>query len=118
MIQVHDTSLFYNEVQLYKAEINECDTISAASEFVHNRKSYFTLLCQAYEYILTMPVTVASVGRLFSKTKIVKNRLRTKMNDERLKCFLLCTLEPLILDELCNNELARKWANNRTGHRI
>ena len=50
--------------------------------------------------------------------KIVKNRLRTKMNDAKLKCLLLCTLEPLILDELCNNELAKKWANNKTGRRI
>ena len=118
MIQVHDTRLFYNEVQLYKAEISECDTISVASEFVHNRKSYLPLLCQAYEYLLTMPVTIASVERSFSKMKIVKNRLRTKMNDERLKCLLLCTLEPLILNELCNNELAKKWANNKTGRRI
>ena len=111
-------SLFYNEVQLYTAEISECDTISAVREFVHNRKSYLPLLCQAYEYLLTMPVMIASVERSFSKVKIAKNRLRNKMNDERLKCLLLCTLEPLILDELYNKELAKKWANNKTGRRI
>ena len=55
-----------------------------------------------------MPVTIANEESSFSKMKIVKNGLRTKMNDERSNYLLLCRLEPLILDELCNNELATK----------
>ena len=65
-----------------------------------------------------MPVTIASAEKSFSKMKIVKRRLRTKINDERLNYLLLCALELLILDELCNNELAKKWANNKIGSRI
>ncbi|CAF4097276.1 unnamed protein product [Rotaria sordida] len=118
MLQIHDADLFYNEVQLYKTEIFECNTIFAANEFIHDRKLYIPLLCQAYEYLLTMPVTVASVERSFSKMKIVKNRLRTQMNDERLNSLLLCTLETSILDELSNNELAKKWVKNKAGRRI
>ena len=64
-----------------------------------------------------MPVTSASVEKSFSKMKIAKNRLRTKVNAERLNYLLLYTLELLILVELCNNELAKKWANNKTGGR-
>ena len=40
------------------------------------------------------------------------------MNDERLNYLLLCRLELLILDKLCNNELAKKWTNNKTGRKI
>jgi hypothetical protein len=40
--------------------------------------------------------------------KIVKNRLRTKIEDERLNSLLTCTLEILILDELSNSELTEK----------
>ena len=40
------------------------------------------------------------------------------MNDERLNYLLLYSLEPLILDKLCNSELAKKWANNKTGRRV
>ena len=40
------------------------------------------------------------------------------MNDEILNYLLLCTLEPLILDGLCNNKLAKKWASNKTDPRI
>ncbi|CAF4066398.1 unnamed protein product, partial [Rotaria sordida] len=118
MLQIHDADLSYSEVQLYKTEIFECNTIFAANEFIHDRKLYIPLLCQAYEYLLTMPVTVASVERSFSKMKIVKNRLRTQMNDERLNSLLLCTLETSILDELSNNELAKKWVKNKAGRRI
>ena len=37
--------------------------------------------------------------------KIVKNRLRTTMNDERLYSLLSCTLETLLLDEIQNTEI-------------
>ncbi len=65
-----------------------------------------------------MPVTVASVERSFSKMKIVKNRLRTKMNDDRLNSLLSCTLKTLILDEMNNREILEKWVKNKTGRRI
>ncbi len=65
-----------------------------------------------------MPVTVASVERSFSKMKIVKNRLRTKMNDDRLNSLLSCTLKTLILDELNNREILEKLLKNKTGRRI
>ena len=64
-----------------------------------------------------MPMTIASVERSCSKMKTVKNRSRTKINDERLNYLLLCTLKSLTLDELCNNDLAKKWTNNKTGSR-
>ncbi len=50
--------------------------------------------------------------------KIVKNRLRTKMNDDRLNSLLSCTLKTLILDEMNNREILEKWVKNKTGRRI
>ena len=98
--------------------VTECNSIIDASIFVHNRKTYLPLLARAFDYPLTMPVTVASVERSFSKMKIVKNRLRTTMNDDRLYSLLSCTLETLILDELQNTEILEKWLNNKTCRRI
>ncbi|CAF4027517.1 unnamed protein product [Adineta steineri] len=118
MIQIQDADLLYNEVQLYKTEICQCDTVAAANSFVHYRKSLIPLLYQSYEYLMTIPVTVASVERSFSKMKLVKNRLRTKMNDERLNSLMLCSIETSILDKLNNNELVEKWTKNKTGRRI
>ncbi len=88
MIQIDDSNLLFYEVQLVKIDLSECESILDASAFVHNRKSTIPFLAKAFDYLLTMPVTVVSVERSFSKTKIVKNRLRTKMNDDRLNSIL------------------------------
>jgi hypothetical protein len=118
MLQIDDCDLLYSEVQLFKTKICELETISLASKFVHERKLSIPLLAQAYEYLLTLPISVASVERSFSKMKIVKNRLRTKMNDERLHSLLTCTLETLILDQMDSKELVEKWSKNKTGRRV
>ncbi len=118
MIQIDDSSLLYYEVQLVKVDLSECDSIIDASVFVHNQKPSIPLLATAFDYLLTMPVTVASVERSFSKMKILKNRLRTRMNDERLYSLLSCTLETSILDELHHTEILEKRLNNKTGRRI
>jgi len=118
MIQIDDSSLLYYEVQLVKVDLRECNSILDASVFVHNRKSSLPLLAKAFDYLLTMPVTVASVERSFSKMKIVKNRFRTRMDDERLYSLLSCALETSILDKLDSTEILEKWLNNKTHRRI
>jgi hypothetical protein len=65
-----------------------------------------------------MPVTVSSVEKSLSKLKIINNRLRTKMDDEKLNALLTYTLETLILDKLSNSESAEKWAKNKSGRRV
>ncbi len=118
MIEIDDSDLLFCEVQLFKTEISECGTITNANEYIHKRKSSIPLLTQAYEYLLTLPVTIASVERSFSKMKIVKNRLRTRMDDDRLHSLLTCALEPLTLDQLNDEEIVEKWLNSKTGRRI
>jgi hypothetical protein len=90
------------------------------SEILRNPKKSRLKILRNWEkiHLLTMPVTVASVESSFSKMKIVKNRLRTTMSDERLYSLLSCTLETLILNEMQNTEILEKWLNNKTGRRI
>jgi len=47
-------------------------------------QSAFVNVCIAIRIFLTMPVTVASTERSFSKLKLVKNYLRFTMKQERL----------------------------------
>lgn len=47
---------------------------------------------------ITLPVSSASTERSFSKLKIIKNRLRTTMGEERLKGLMVTSSEADLLD--------------------
>ena len=55
--------------------------------------SSFGDVCAAYMLFLTIPVTVASCERSFSKLKIIKNYLRSTMSQERLSGLALLSIE-------------------------
>ena len=47
----------------------------------------------AYRLLLTVPVTVASVERSFSKLKLLKNYLRSIMSQQKTEWFDTCCIE-------------------------
>ena len=53
----------------------------------------FVNVCIAIRIFLTLPVTVASAERSFSKLKLVKNYLRSKMKQERLSGLAIMSIE-------------------------
>jgi hypothetical protein len=54
----------------------------------------------AYRILLTVPVTVASAERSFSKLKLLKNYLRSTMSQERLNGLAMCCIERNMLDSI------------------
>ncbi|KAM3370821.1 hypothetical protein ACQJBY_018262 [Aegilops geniculata] len=54
----------------------------------------------AYRILLTIPVTVASAERSFSKLKLLKNYLRSTMSQERLNGLAMCCIEKSMLDNI------------------
>lgn len=54
----------------------------------------------AYRILLTIPVTVASAERSFSKLKLLKNYLRSTMSQERLNGLAMCCIEKNMLDDV------------------
>ena len=52
-----------------------------------------------YRVLLTIPVTVASAERNFSKLKLVKNYLRSTMSQERLNGLTMLSIEKEIIDK-------------------
>jgi hypothetical protein len=55
-------------------------------------QSAFVNVCIAIRIFLTIPVTVASAERSFSKLKLIKNYLRSKMNQERLSGLAIMSI--------------------------
>ena len=64
----------------------------------------------AYRILLTLPVTVASAERSFSKLKLLKNYLRSTMSQERLNGLAMCTIERDILDTIDLNTVLDDFA--------
>ena len=64
----------------------------------------------AYRILFTVPVTVASAERSFSKLKLLKNYLRSKMSQERLKGLATLCFEKKLLDEVGNDSIVSDFA--------
>jgi hypothetical protein len=59
---------------------------------------------------LTIPVTVASVERSFSKLKLIKSYLRSTMSQERLNGLAILSIEKMMLENLEYKNLISNFA--------
>ena len=75
-------------------EINEKqDTVAKVSKLSKVFKSGFPLTNKAYRLLMTAPGTVAKDERAFSRLKLIKTYLKTKMTEQRLKSLMLTSWE-------------------------
>ena len=65
----------------------------------------------AYRILLTIPVTVASAERSFSKLKLLKSYLRSTMSQERLTGLALITIENDVLKTIDYEGLVDDFAS-------
>jgi hypothetical protein len=68
-------------------------------EFVRDIACFPNILI-SYRILFTVPVTVASAERSFSKLKLLKNYLRSSMSQERLTGLATLCIEKDKLDEI------------------
>ena len=64
------------------------------------RASCFPNAWIAYKILLTIPVTVASAERGFSKLKMIKSYLRSTMSQDRLNGLAMLSIEKDLAGEL------------------
>uniref|UniRef100_A0A0A8Y3Q0 HAT C-terminal dimerisation domain-containing protein n=1 Tax=Arundo donax TaxID=35708 RepID=A0A0A8Y3Q0_ARUDO len=65
----------------------------------------------AYRILFTMPVTVASAERSFSKLKLLKNYLRSITSQERLNGLATLCVEKRLLDEIDIDSIISDFAS-------
>ncbi|XP_058783350.1 uncharacterized protein LOC131658031 [Vicia villosa] len=65
----------------------------------------------AYRVLLTIPVTVASAERSFSKLKLLKSYLRSTMLQERLNGLALLAIENDLLENIQYEDLIEEFAS-------
>jgi len=54
----------------------------------------------SYKILLTIPVSVVSVERSFSKLKLIKNYLRSKMSQDRLNGLAILSIVRAMLENI------------------
>ncbi|KAJ6826797.1 zinc finger MYM-type protein 1-like [Iris pallida] len=72
----------------------------------------------AYRFLLTLPVTVASAERSFSKLKLLKSYLRTTMTQDRLNGLAIMCIEKDMLETIEYADIIDEFAsqNSRRKH--
>ncbi|XP_072149505.1 uncharacterized protein [Setaria viridis] len=65
----------------------------------------------AYRILFTMPVTMASAERTFSKLKLLKNHLRSTMSQERLNGLATLCIEKTLWDEIDTDAIINDFAS-------
>ena len=106
---IDDHELLFYEIQQLKSKIRESNSIENVLNAVQATGAY-PRAQRVYQYLLTIPISIASNERSFSKLKMIKNYLRTTMTDERLFYLMMCAIEKDHLDKINLNDLAKNWA--------
>ena len=66
---------------------------------------------ESLETAVTLPITSCSAERAFSKLKLVKSRLRSTMNQNRLVNLIRMSVEVDLLENLDLDNLIQKFAD-------
>lgn len=111
---IEATELF-DEICAYQdvfgeTNVNNGDPLDILNFILSNNLSFpnFEIILRI---LLTIPVSVASGERSFSKLKLIKNYLRTTMSQERLVNLAMISIENDVSDELEIPDIMNKFIN-------
>ena len=93
----------------FKENLGSLDLLNAIYEM--GLQSIYGDLCILLRIFLSMPVTVAGGERAFSKFKLIKNYLRSKMSQERLNRLAMLSIE--LAKKLDFNDLIDDFATTK-----
>ncbi|CAB4017344.1 zinc finger MYM-type 1-like [Paramuricea clavata] len=100
------------EIKLISSDIEKsgAKNLKEAAKCVLGKQQFYPNLTKAYQLALTIPVSVASNERSFSKLKLVKSYLRSTMKENRLDDLMILSSSVDILDELELDKVANSWS--------
>jgi len=109
-----NSSELYNELFIFKdtiTQLNNYDPLNILNYmYTNDLFGIFPNLTIALRILLTLPVSVASGERSFSKLKLIKTYLRSNISQERLVGLAMIAIESDICDELKINDILDEFA--------
>ncbi|XP_065650463.1 uncharacterized protein LOC136078618 [Hydra vulgaris] len=113
----HFPTQLINSITFIKNDITEATTLIDLADILLIKYSFmkcdFSDVNTAILLLMTIPVTVASAERSFSKLKIIKSYLRNSMSQERLKHCAILAIENEKAQTLELDEVIAKFANKK-----
>lgn len=88
-----------------------CTDSLAVLNFIKELNGCYPNVWIAYRILLTVPVTVASAERSFSKLKLIKNYLRSTMSQSRLNGLAMLSIERDLIESLDYESLMDEFAS-------
>uniref|UniRef100_A0A7N1A7G4 HAT C-terminal dimerisation domain-containing protein n=1 Tax=Kalanchoe fedtschenkoi TaxID=63787 RepID=A0A7N1A7G4_KALFE len=106
-----DLDDLYSELKVLQVILpNDCISSLKILEFVKVADCYPNVMI-AYRILLTVPFTVASAERNFSKLKLLKTYLRSSMSQERLNDLAILSIEKDMLENIDYDTLVNDFAS-------
>ena len=104
--------------QIHRSNLVEDEDILKPLELLNKLHSLklsalFPNICIALRIFLTLPVTVASGERSFSKLKIIKNRMRNSTGQERLISLSVLSIEHDLSRQVSFDSVIDAFASDR-----
>lgn len=78
------------------------------------KRPFYTNAIMGYRILLTIPVTVATAERSFSKLKLLKSYLRSTMTQERLNGLATKALENDVLEKINYEDIIEDFISRNT----
>ncbi|XP_074266667.1 uncharacterized protein LOC141589946 [Silene latifolia] len=111
-----DLNDLYSEFKVIQSTLpNKLMSATEILEFVISADCYPNASI-AYRIFLTVPVTVASAERSFSKLKLIKTYLRSSMSQERLNGLAILSIEKELLKDIDVDVIINDFAS-QNAHR-
>jgi hypothetical protein len=112
-----DRAIIRDQLETYIVHVRRHEAFSSckdleglASKMVETEKHLvFPLVYKLMELALLLPVSTASVERAFSAMKIIKSKLRNKMNNVWFNNLMICYTEREIFKDLEDDAIVRRF---------
>ena len=108
-----DGQELFSELKVVRYLSKETKKAIEVLDYMKTMDCCFPNVWIAYRILLTIPVTVASAERSFSKLKLIKSYLRSTMSQERLNGLAMVSIEKYKLEQIdCNSLIVNFSSKN------